>query len=73
MIVQQLALLRTKPFADGSAEAALGAIQQIAWQHVFKRAFQNVLAARAFDLQRARQRKRILDEFVIEKRHARFD
>src|SRR5215213_8424593 len=44
-----------KPLTHRRAKPALALVQQIARQDLFKRAFENVFAARALDFQRTRQ------------------
>src|SRR5437660_10128519 len=65
--VQPAAKTVSEPLAHGCAEAALATVQKIVRQYLFERAFQDVLAAATFYLQLARERKRILDQMMIQK------
>src|SRR5215212_10788094 len=71
MLVEPTTQSLPEPLTHRRAEAALPFIQKIPRQDLLERPFQNVLAARPLNFQRARQPERILNEVMIEKRHAR--
>src|SRR5215213_11429950 len=67
MRIEPLAQTITKPRADRRTETTLGAIEQIVRQDIFESALQDMLAASALDLQRARHAHRVLNQMMIEK------
>src|SRR6185369_13483247 len=73
VLVKPSAQSLPEPLAHRRAETTFRFVKQIVRQDFFQRAFENVLAGRALNLQRTRQAERIFNQVMIEKRHACLD